>query len=418
MDERRRTPPRRRRRRRRKRRSPLPRLIAVLAALCALLVIGLLVRGGEEKENAPSAEPAAQTEEAAPEAEADPAQTLLEGMSLEEKIYQLFMVTPEQLIDDRVPAVTQTDEDSRQAIRERPVGGVIYFAQNLETPEQVREMIGGLQEASALPLFIGVDEEGGTVSRAGSNPAMGITAFPPMAEIGASGDPAQAYRVGYTLGAELSRLGFNLDFAPVADVFSNPENSIIGGRAFGTDGETVSAMVSSAVTGFRESGLLCSAKHFPGHGDTASDSHTGAAYTYRTLPELEAMELLPFRAAMEAGVPFIMVGHISAPNVTGTDVPSSLSYDMVQLLKSRMGYQGLVITDAMNMGAVTDRYSSGEAAVMAIQAGVDVILMPEDFREAVSGVQAAVKNGTLSVERIEESVLKILNTKLSYGMIP
>ena len=363
-----------------------------------------------------------QPSEPPPEEEpADPVETQAEGllaeMSLREKVLQMFIVTPEQLAGVSGP-VTQCGDASRQAIQDNPVGGVIYFADNLQDRDQCQAMISGLQEASPLGLFISVDEEGGTVARLGSNPSMGTTSFGDMADIGASGDPEQAYQVGYTIGSQLMELGFNLDFAPVADVYSNPDNPVIGRRAFSSDPEVAAEMVGACVEGFGDSGILCTLKHFPGHGDTATDSHYGAARSEKTLEELEACEFLPFQSGIQAGAKLVMVGHISLPAVTGEDTPGCLSPDIVTgLLRQQLGFEGLAVTDSLSMQAITDAYTPGETAVLAVQAGMDLLLMPSDLEGAVEGLLAAVESGDLTEARIDESVLRILSTKLEQGII-
>ncbi|MBQ8983111.1 MAG: beta-N-acetylhexosaminidase [Lachnospiraceae bacterium] len=347
------------------------------------------------------------------------AEEILNSMSMEEKIYQLFIVTPEQLTG--APIVTQAGDATKSALETQPVGGIIYFAQNIVSRDQCVEMIENTKSYAKYGLFISVDEEGGRVARVGSNSAMGTTAFPPMAEIVALEDAdrtKEAYKVGNILGTELVELGFNLDYAPVADVNSNPNNMVIGDRSFSSDPQTAADMVAAAVHGFEDSGMLSCIKHFPGHGDTAADSHYGVAASYKTVEELEACEFLPFQAGVEAGVPCVMVGHISLPNVTGDSTPATLSHEIVTgMLREQLGYEGLIITDSMKMQAVSSYYSSGDASVKVIQAGIDCILMPADLNGAVQGLQTALENGELTEEDINEHVLRILKTKIRYGII-
>lgn len=346
------------------------------------------------------------------------ARVLLDRMSLEEKICQLFIVTPEQL-GNSSGTVTQATDIMQTALGRHPVGGVIFFAGNIKTPSQITGMIGDLQKASGLGLFVAVDEEGGRVARLGKNPAMETTAFPPMAEIGASGDRSKARNVGLTIGQDLRRFGFNLDFAPVADVNSNPDNPVINDRAFSSDPRIAADMVAACVRGFKESGVLCTLKHFPGHGDTATDSHYGAASSGKTLAELQSCEFLPFEAGIAAGADVVMLGHISLPNVTGNDLPATLSYEITTgILREQLGFEGLIVTDSMSMAAITSHFSSEEAAVKAIQAGADLILMPANLNDAVTGILNAVKTGEISEERLNESVYRILYTKLAQGIIP
>ena len=224
------------------------------------------------------------------------AKNMMEHMSLEEKIYQLFVITPEQLTG--VSTVTMAGDTTRATLEAQPVGGIVFFAPNLLNREQTITMIQNMQSYSKTGLFIAVDEEGGSVMRLGNNSEMGITAFPSMESIGDTEDVSQAYQVGNTIGSEISQLGFNLDFAPVADVNSNPNNTVIGSRAFGTDPEKVAEMVAACVKGFRDSGMVCTLKHFPGHGDTEEDSHYGEAKSWKTLDELRTCELRPFQAGI------------------------------------------------------------------------------------------------------------------------
>lgn len=345
------------------------------------------------------------------------AKEMLAGMNGDEKICQLFLVTQDQLTG--ISGVTRSGSVTQAALERYPVGGVIYFSPNLVSREQTAEMIRDLQSYAEIPMFISVDEEGGIVSRLGRNRKMGVEKVPNMGVIGADGDPEKAYQVGLTLGSELSELGFNLDFAPVADVNSNPRNPVIGERAFHSDPQTVAALVAACVEGFYASGVNCTLKHFPGHGDTDSDSHLGEVRLDKSLEELWASELIPFAAGIEAGAPLVMVGHITVPALSGEAVPATLSREIVtNLLRQQMGFEGIIITDSMQMGAITDRYDSGQAAVLALQAGADIILMPNDLEMAVSGVRQALDSGALSWDRIDDSVLRILETKLRSGVIP
>lgn len=339
---------------------------------------------------------------------------ILADMTLEEKVLQLFMITPEALTG--YETVTAAGDHTRESILQYPVGGIICFAKNLQSPEQVKEMLGNTcryYEESGYPApFLGVDEEGGTVARIGKEAAFGVERIGDMRKVGDQGDPEEAGRVGTVIGSYLSELGFTLDFAPVSDVLTNPDNKVIGNRSFGTDPALVSDMIVSEVRGLEDAGVWAVLKHYPGHGATPGDSHQGYAYTDKTLEELMEAELIPFQRGIEEGIHFIMAAHISVPSVTGDDVPCSLSsYMITDVLRGRMGYDGIVVTDAMNMGAVSQHYDSAEAAVRALQAGVDLILMPADFHSAYEGVLASVKTGELTEERIEESVRRILRVK-------
>ena len=203
-----------------------------------------------------------------------------------------------------------------------------------------------------------------------------------------------------------------MDFAPDADVLINPENTAIGSRSFGSDPQLVSQMVAEEVRGLEEQNVTAVLKHFPGHGNTAEDSHNGAAVVNRSLDELRSAEFLPFEAGIQAGADVIMMGHLQVPQVIPDDTPASLSSVMItDILRNELGFDGLVITDSLSMGAVTEYYTSAEAAVMCIQAGGDMLLIPEDFHQAYQGVLDAVNNQTLSEERINESLTRILRVK-------
>ena len=353
-------------------------------------------------------------EEPMDDAATEQAKAFVSSMTLEQKVAQMFMITPDALTG--VSGATAAGDATKSAYTEKPVGGIIYMSANLTGTEQTQTMLANMQaysrELTGLPIFLGVDEEGGTVSRIASNMEYGIADVGDMSEIGASGDPQNAYTVGITIGGYLSNLGFNVDFAPVADVLTNPENTVVQYRSFGSDSEMVKNMVLSELQGLQENHVYGVVKHFPGQGSTAGDSHNGPVSTDKTLDQLKEAELIPFQGAIDSGADFIMVGHISVPGITGNDMPSSLSEYMInEVLRNQMGYDGIVITDAMNTAAITSSYNSSDATVTAILAGADMVLMPEDFGSAYSAVLQAVSNGTITEERINESVVRIVRVK-------
>ena len=340
---------------------------------------------------------------------------IVSGMTLEEKVAQMFFITPEALTG--YGQVTVAGDATNEAYQKYPVGGLIYNSQNLVDIDQTKTMMAKMQQYAdsriSLPVFLGVDEEGGSVTRIASNEAYGLTNVNNMSDIGATGDTQNAYQAGVTIGTYLSDLGFNLDFAPVADVLT-VSDSVIGNRSFGTDSELVASMALSELQGLESMGIQGVVKHFPGHGGVSGDSHSGAVSTDKSLEELFASELVPFQRAIDGGAEFLMVGHIAAPNVTGDDTPASLSKVMItDVLRTQMGYQGVVITDAMNMTAITANHAADEAAVLAVNAGADMILMPEDFGKAYNGVIDAVNNGTIDEYRINEAVVRIVKAKLA-----
>ncbi len=396
-------------------------------ALCAALVAGLLCGCGGEETTQVQEEPPIQEEPGAMEPERlGAAETLLAQLTTEEKVGQLFFVQPEAL--EAVAAegsqtaangtVTTASSQALAALADYPVGGIIFFGGNVETPSQLADLMVSLSRHAEVPLVFSVDEEGGTVARIGNNGSFGVETFPDMADIGATGDPAQAQAVGQSIGTYLRELGFQLDFAPVADVNTNPNNPVIGDRAFHSDPEQAAMMVSAAVDGFHQGGVACTLKHFPGHGDTAQDSHYGYASSDKTWEEMRTCELYPFQAGIAAGADAVMVSHITTPNATSDGLPASLSYEMItEKLRGELRFQRLVVTDSLAMEAITDSYSAAEASLMAFQAGADVLLMPADLGEAYDALLAAVQDGTISQERLDESVLRILQLKENYGLI-
>ena len=346
--------------------------------------------------------------------EEEKAQELLDSMTLEEKVYQLFIVTPRALtgfygVDIAGPA-------TQEALQNYPVGGIIYFSENIYNEGQISDMIRLSQEYARYPLFIGVDEEGGRVSRLSN---IGVTdTLEPMATYGAQGDTARVREIGQTLGTQLGSVGFNIDFAPVADVVTNPNNTEIGDRSFSSDPQVAADMVAAMVEGLQSSGTISCLKHFPGHGSTEADSHEGLSVTSRTLEELRQTELIPFLAGIDAGAEMVMISHMSAPAITGDNTPCDLSPVIVtDLLREEMGFTGVVVTDSHEMGAITNYYGCGEAAVKAIAAGCDIVLMPYNLDEAVGAVLTAIENGELTEARIDESVLRILTLKYRYGIV-
>lgn len=337
---------------------------------------------------------------------------ILASMSMRQKICQMFIVTPEVLTDGA--NATTADEIMYQSLGEYPVGGLVYFSGNLTDTGQTQEMLSQTQKYATdieeIPLFLCVDEEGGKVARIGNNKGFDVPKIEPMGKVNSE---EEAYEAGNKIGLYLSALGFNLDFAPDADVLTNQKNTVIGSRSFGSDAGTVLCYASAYADGLHANGILSTFKHFPGHGATEADTHDGFAYTDKTYEELRAAELVPFAGAEEAGVDFIMISHISVPNVTGDYTPCSLSYKMVtEVLRQDLGYDGIIVTDAMNMGAIVEKYASDAAAAAAIEAGVDMILMPDNFNQAVEGVLSAVSSGSISEARIDESVRRILKAKL------
>lgn len=335
----------------------------------------------------------------------------LAGMTLHEKVCQMMFVTPEELTGE--DGVTVAGDATRQALENYPVGGIVYFAKNLESQDQVKEMIDNSQKYSSIGLFVATDEEGGVVNRLMDT--VGTTYIGSMYYYKDDGDET-AYENAYTIANDMSALGFNLDFAPVADVWSNPDNTVIGERAYSDDYAKAAELVGNAVKGFNDGGVMCTLKHFPGHGDTAEDSHYSSAYVHRTKEEIMADEMQPFRSGIEAGAEFVMVGHLIVPDID--EVPATLSYKIATgILRDELKFEGVAITDSFEMESIADNYSVDDAVVMSVKAGMDMILQPKDMASAVNSIEQAVADGELSEDRIDESVRRILTLKESRGLL-
>ena len=346
---------------------------------------------------------------------------VLGKMSLREKVGQLFIVRPEALAEnsnaETAPATDRVDDAVISRIEEYPVGGIALFSRNITSAEQLPMFISDLQSSSKYPLFIAVDEEGGRVARIANSDFFNVASYKSMEDIGKSGDASKAEEVGRQIGSYLKELGFNLDFAPVADTNTNPQNIVIGDRSYGSDPALVARMVSAQLDGMHDSGIMGTLNHFPGHGDTKDDTHSGYVSIEKTWDELKECELVPFITALPKA-DMVMVSHITAVNVTSDKLPTSMSETMITgKLRNELGYDGVIITDAMAMGAVADNYTSAEAAVTAVKAGVDIVLMPQNLDEAFNGVMNAVTDGEISMERLDESVLRILKMKAKYKLI-
>lgn len=335
----------------------------------------------------------------------------LAGMTLHEKVCQMMFVTPEELTGE--DGVTVAGDATRQALENYPVGGIVYFAKNLESQDQVKEMIDNSQKDSSIGLFVATDEEGGVVNRLMDT--VGTTYIGSMYYYKDDGDET-AYENAYTIANDMSALGFNLDFAPVADVWSNPDNTVIGERAYSDDYAQAAELVGNAVKGFNDGGVMCTLKHFPGHGDTAEDSHYSSAYVHRTKEEIMADEMQPFRSGIEAGAEFVMVGHLIVPDID--EVPATLSYKIATgILRDELKFEGVAITDSFEMESIADNYSVDDAVGMSVKAGMDMILQPKDMASAVNSIEQAVADGELSEDRIDESVRRILTLKESRGLL-
>lgn len=407
------------------------RTAAILLLFVFLFPLVLTACGGGEATVSPSAAPTAPvtpsptpTPTPEPTPTPDPVQVLLEELTVEQKVGQLLVAGFEGF---------QVGEDAVQAVQDYQVGGLILYARNVESAEQLAGLTNTLKALNGehIPLFLSMDKEGGQVSR--MPPEVGE--LPPALTFGEPENEELRLNACYCLGGVLAQrckaFGINLNYTPVLDVWSNPDNTVIGNRSFGTDATRVAAAAPQTAYGMMDAGVIPVVKHFPGHGDTAVDSHLGLPVVDKTLEELEALELLPFREAVsteryygtyEAGkgsVPAVMVGHILM-TAFDTERPATLSPAVVTgLLREKLGFDGLICTDDLTMAAIADTYGMGEAAVLALEAGCDLLLVCHgagNLTAAREGLLAAVESGRISQERLDESVYRILALKLEYSL--
>ena len=375
----------------------------------ALLLIVFLFATGCQAAPTPSASPAS-TPTTAPSATPaptptptpDPVEEALSAMTTEEKVGQLLIAGFYE---------TEAGEEARSYIQDYHVGGLILYGRNVESAQQLTDLTNGLKAlvGDGIPLFLSTDQEGGMVERMPPE----IQKLPNAYDVS---DPAA---FGSALGAEGAAFGLNTDFAPSLDNWSNPNNTVIGRRAFGSDAETVTQRGLACLTAMEESGTIPVVKHFPGHGDTDTDSHVGLPVVDKTREELLEMELLPFQAAIDAGAPAVMVGHILMTQID-PDKPATLSSEVVTgLLREELGFDGVVVTDDLTMGAITQNYGLGEAAVLAVEAGCDVLLVCHEagsVDQVYTALLDAVDTGRITEDRLDQSVRRILTLKQDYGL--
>lgn len=322
-------------------------------------------------------------------------------MSLDEKIAQMLVIYYLS------PTV---DDDLLNVIKTYSPGGFILMLDNYSTFDETKKFIDTLNENSKIPMIISTDEEGGLVQRLKALTDVEVTDIPPMYDVGKTGDISKAKEVAKVLAEELRTLGINVTYAPDADIWTNSDNTVIGDRAFGNDPKTVSNMAIAFNQALEENGIMGCFKHFPGHGDTLADSHYSLPVVNKTYDDIKSLELIPFQNVIENGAKMIMIGHIALPNITGDDTPASLSKKIItDILKNDLNYKGLIITDALNMGALTENYTDEEIVTKAVSAGADLLLMPNGTAKTIE----YIKNN-ISEDRINESVKKILIYKYTY----
>lgn len=328
----------------------------------------------------------------------------MDNLSIDEKIAQMLIV---YYIGD------EYDENLSNIIKEVKPGGFILMSDNITTYDRTLNFVKGMQNDSDIPMIISTDEEGGSVQRIKGIRDISVTDIPYMYYLGQTKDKNLAYKVGEIIANELRTIGVNLTYAPVMDIYSNPNNTVIGKRSFGSDPNTVYDMATSLKNGIEDNLVNTCIKHFPGHGDTETDSHFETPIINKTLDELENSDLLPFIKSIN-DTNMIMVGHIALPKITNSSIPASLSKEIVtDLLKNKYNYRGLVITDALNMRSLTNNYSDKEIYTMAINAGVDLLLMPNGSKNAIKYIKEAIDDEEIDINTINESVRKILTYKYS-----
>lgn len=385
--------------------------LLVLTVLAVVLVVICVRRGQDAAQPSPTPRTSASpTPRTSAEVRKDAAQALLDGMTTHEKICQLLIVHPEALTGGGT--VTGMTDELAAALRAYPVGGLLLSAGNMTSGEQLAALTAALSNGGKTAPLISVDEEGGRVARLMNT--VGTTKLGSMYSYRAQGTQG-AHDNAQTIARDIAAYGFNTDFAPVADVWTNKRSNAIGDRAYSDDYDEAADLVAAAVKGFHDGGVICCLKHFPGHGSTKTDSHDGAATVDKTLPQLRQEDLKPFMSGIAAGADMVMVGHLTVP--TMDDVPASVSHKIVtNLLRYDLGFRGVIVTDGLQMQALA-QYTDGEKAVLALAAGNDMLLEISDVPGTVAAIEKALADGTLTQAALDQSVLHILQLKLAHGIV-
>ncbi len=365
----------------------------IVFSLCILFSIGFMMKqnnGTEKKEEQKELEENKLIDE------------IIGELSLEEKIGQMLIISNSN---------TSMNESFKSLLEQIKPGGIIFFKENFTNYDTTKTLIEEIKKTSKIPYLLATDQEGGRVQRLSKLEDKKITLIPAMGILGKTKNKEIAYQVGKVIAEELRVFDINMDFAPVIDVLSNSNNQVIGDRSFGTSKEIVSELGISLANGLIDHGVIPVYKHFPGHGNTEVDSHYDLPLISSTKEELLENDLIPFQNAIQNGAEVIMIGHLAVPNISN-DIPASLSKALItDLLKQEMNYKGLVITDALNMKAIANRYEPKEIYEMAINAGVDLLLMPKDPLEAINKIKESIEKGTIKESQIDQSVKKILTLK-------
>ncbi len=340
----------------------------------------------------------------------DKAKNILENLTLEEKIGQMLFISYRK---------ENMDEKLKNLLTDIKPGGFIFFSENFQEYQTAKKLISDIKSTSNIPLFLGIDEEGGRIDRFNNIKGYTYEKIPPMLDIGKTNQILTAYQTGAYIAQILNDFELNIDFAPVIDVYSNPKNTVIGNRSFGSDPKLVSSMGLNLAEGLKDNSIIPVYKHFPGHGNTSKDSHYELPVINKNKEYLLNNDLIPFIDAINNNAEIIMIGHLAVPAITKDNTPASLSKELItDFLKNELNYQNIVITDALNMQAITKNYSDKEVYELAINAGVDILLMPNNEKDAVNTIKELIQENKITEGQINSSVLKILNLKLKYNIIP
>lgn len=377
--------------------------------ICAALALAVLFSAcsSDGESQAPSSLSSATEAPTEPPTE-DPITKQLDGMSTDEKIGQLVVAGFEGF---------DVDETFASLITDSHIGGAILFSRNIRDAQQLCRLINEIKETagSGIPLLIGMDEEGGAVTRLPDD----VLSMPGANALAQQGNPETCYNGGMQIANQLKSFGLSTGFCPDLDIWSNPDNTVIGDRAYGTDAQSVVKYGIAAMKGLRDGGVVPVVKHFPGHGDTDADSHYSLPVITKTKEELMEQELIPFQEAVKQNVPAVMVGHLQCTQLD-EKYPASLSYKIVQgLLRDELGFDGVAFTDDLTMGAVVENYSLGNACVLAVNAGCDMLLICHEYEnvdKALTALKKAVGSGKITMDRLNEAVTRILKLKADYNI--
>lgn len=383
-------------------------VLIVLSVLFGYLIgMYLLDNAGSEEENMGSKNPPNINEPSKQESDAIKAQ--IDKMTIEEKVGQMVIVGVEG--ETFNPSIEKMIQDYH-------VGGFIFMGKSIKSTAQLLELVNSIKTANSknkISLFLSIDQEGGRVDRMPKE----FNRYPSNKEIGKINSEELSYNIGSTIAYEISSFGFNMDFAPVLDINSNPKNPVIGDRSFGTSPQLVKSLGIETMRGIQGGNIIPVVKHFPGHGDTSVDSHVGLPKVNKDLEQLNDFELIPFKEAIKNNVDGVMIAHILLPKID-SKFPATLSSIIINdILREQLGYKGIVITDDMTMGAIAKNYKIGEAAVKSVAAGSDIILIAHDYKkgtEAITSIINAVNDGRITMERIDESLYRVLKLKEKYDL--